>query len=54
MRSWLDCYGKYIIKVEKHNEIKDVKKHEKALLKAETDFNLLWIFIKNLSRSGSD
>lgn len=44
MQSWLDRYKKYVEEVEKCNEIKDVKKHGEALLKAEADFNL-WMDI---------
>ena len=44
MRSWLDRYEKYMAEVEKCIEIKDVKKHREALLKAEANFNL-WMDI---------
>ena len=44
MQSWLDRYEEYMVEVEKCNEIKDVKKRGKALLKAEADFNL-WMDI---------
>ena len=44
MQSWLDRYEEYMEKVEKCNEIKDVKKRGEALLKAEADFNL-WMDI---------
>ena len=37
MRLWLDRYEKYMVEVEKYNEIKDVKKREEALLKSEAD-----------------
>ena len=50
MRSWLDRYEEYLQEVEKCNEIKDVRKRGKALLKAEADFNL-WMDIYPESES---
>ena len=52
MRSWLDHCEEYLEEVEKCNEIKDVKKRGKALVKVTADFNLWmgWIFIRNRSR----
>lgn len=50
MRSWLDHYEEYMRKVEKYNEIKDVKNRGEALLKAKTDFNL-WMDIYPESES---
>lgn len=44
MQSWLERFEKYMVEVEKCNEIKDVKKRGEALLKAEADFNL-WMDI---------
>ena len=53
MQSWLERYEKYMDKVEKCNEIKDVKKRGEALLKAEADFNL-WMDIYPESEAWQD
>ena len=53
MRSWLERYEKYMDKVEKCNEIKDVKKRGEALLKAEADFNV-WMDIYPESEAWQD
>ncbi len=50
IQSWLSRYEKYMEDIEKCNEIKDVKKHGEALLKAEANFNL-WMDIYPESES---
>jgi hypothetical protein len=50
MQSQLDRYEEYVEEVKKCNEIKDVRKHGEALLKAEDKFNL-WMNVYPESES---